>query len=198
MRVDAQVAQVVELGGHAGEVADAVAVAVGEAARVDLVEDGLLPPLRRTHVSPARLPCARRPHAARGRRCKNRATRGHGSENAKRPAPVGGPAACRGAGRAALSAWSRRRPGFRCSRAARPRAPGRDPRGYRRYPRARPRAAPGLRLHAGRELLARRSAAGAWCDAGWMTRLLASPTLARCEKSLQRFDEAAAGVAARP
>ena len=48
-RVDAErgrraVVEVVEAGDDAGEVADAVAVGVGEAARVDLVDDGLLPP----------------------------------------------------------------------------------------------------------------------------------------------------------
>ena len=48
-RVDPQrgrraVVEVVQVGDDAGEVADAVAVGVGEAARVDLVDDGLLPP----------------------------------------------------------------------------------------------------------------------------------------------------------
>ena len=42
--VDAEVLQVVELGGDAGQVADAVAVRVLEGAGVDLVDDGLLPP----------------------------------------------------------------------------------------------------------------------------------------------------------
>jgi hypothetical protein len=42
--VDTQVAQVVEPGGQPHEVADAVAIAVGEATWVDLVEDRLLPP----------------------------------------------------------------------------------------------------------------------------------------------------------
>ncbi len=44
-RVDAELLQVVELGGDAVEVTDAVAVAVGEAARIDLVEHRMLPPL---------------------------------------------------------------------------------------------------------------------------------------------------------
>ena len=39
--VDAELVQVIELGGDAVEVADAVVVAVGEAARIDLVEDGV-------------------------------------------------------------------------------------------------------------------------------------------------------------
>ena len=47
-RVDAQggigPAQVVEVGEDAGQVPDAIAVRVGERARVDLVEDGSLPP----------------------------------------------------------------------------------------------------------------------------------------------------------
>jgi hypothetical protein len=39
--------EVVELAGDAGEVADAVAVRVGERARVDLVDDRVTPPRRR-------------------------------------------------------------------------------------------------------------------------------------------------------
>ena len=42
--VDAEVLQVVELGGDAGEVADSVAVGVFEGAGVDLVDDGFFPP----------------------------------------------------------------------------------------------------------------------------------------------------------
>src|SRR5260370_13121544 len=42
--VDAEVFEVIEFRGDALEVADAVVVAVGEAARIDLVEDGVLPP----------------------------------------------------------------------------------------------------------------------------------------------------------
>ena len=43
--VDAELDQIVEVRGHAGQVADAVARAVGERARVDLVDDGGAPPL---------------------------------------------------------------------------------------------------------------------------------------------------------
>ena len=43
-RVDAEVAQVRQLGADAGEVADAVAVPVGEAPDVDLVDDRVAPP----------------------------------------------------------------------------------------------------------------------------------------------------------
>ena len=43
---DAQRLQVVEPGNDAGDVAHAVAVAVGEAARIDLVHGGALPPFR--------------------------------------------------------------------------------------------------------------------------------------------------------
>ena len=43
--VDAEGRQVGDAAGDAGEVADAVAVGVGEGARVDLVDDGVLPPL---------------------------------------------------------------------------------------------------------------------------------------------------------
>ena len=44
--VDAEVGEVVEVRRDAGEVADAVARAVGEGARVDLVDHGGAPPLR--------------------------------------------------------------------------------------------------------------------------------------------------------
>ena len=43
--VDAEVAQVGQAGADAGEVAGAVAVRVGEAARVDLVDGGAAPPV---------------------------------------------------------------------------------------------------------------------------------------------------------
>src|SRR5699024_5430688 len=44
-RVDAEVAQVGQSRGDAGQVAHAVAVRVGERAGVDLVDDGVAPPL---------------------------------------------------------------------------------------------------------------------------------------------------------
>ena len=44
--VDAQLAQVRQAGADAGQVADAVAVGVGEAARIDLVDHGGAPPGR--------------------------------------------------------------------------------------------------------------------------------------------------------
>src|SRR5690349_7896389 len=43
-RIDAKVLQIAETPGDAGEIADAIAVAVGKAARVDFVEDRMLPP----------------------------------------------------------------------------------------------------------------------------------------------------------
>jgi hypothetical protein len=43
--VDTQRGDVGQLGRHAGQVADAVAVGVGKAARVDLVEGGAAPPV---------------------------------------------------------------------------------------------------------------------------------------------------------
>jgi hypothetical protein len=43
--IDSQLMEIVELGGDAVEVADAVVVAVREAARIDFVEDRVLPPL---------------------------------------------------------------------------------------------------------------------------------------------------------
>ena len=54
-RVDAEAAQIVEVGSDAVEVADAVAVAVAERARIDLVEHGVGPPRRAGvgHVHPA-------------------------------------------------------------------------------------------------------------------------------------------------
>jgi hypothetical protein len=42
--VDAQISQMAEVGAHAGEVAHTVAVGVGEAAHVELVDDGVAPP----------------------------------------------------------------------------------------------------------------------------------------------------------
>ena len=49
--VDAQVLQVVEPLGDAVQVADAVAVRVLKAARVNLVDDGVLPPVLFTRLS---------------------------------------------------------------------------------------------------------------------------------------------------
>src|SRR4051794_23322769 len=46
-RVHAEVSDVVESLVHAGQIADAVAVSVGESPRVDLVDDAALPPRRR-------------------------------------------------------------------------------------------------------------------------------------------------------
>jgi len=43
-RIDAETGQVIEPGSHSREVTDAVPVAVREAARIDLIEDGPLPP----------------------------------------------------------------------------------------------------------------------------------------------------------
>jgi hypothetical protein len=45
-RVDAEIREVGQLGPDAGDVAEAVAVTVGEAADVDLVDDGVAPPVR--------------------------------------------------------------------------------------------------------------------------------------------------------
>jgi hypothetical protein len=59
--VDAEVFQVIELRGDALEVADAVIVAVGEAARIDFVEDGVLPPLVAFGIKLLLGACARRP-----------------------------------------------------------------------------------------------------------------------------------------
>src|SRR6266851_2687894 len=42
--VDPEILQVIEFGGDALEIADAVVVAVSEAARIKLVENGVLPP----------------------------------------------------------------------------------------------------------------------------------------------------------
>src|ERR1017187_2802460 len=42
--VDSQILQIVEMDGDAVEIADAVAIGVPEAARVDLVDDGVMPP----------------------------------------------------------------------------------------------------------------------------------------------------------
>ena len=44
--VDAERLEIVEMRGDAVEVADAVAVRVGKRARIDLIEDGALPPLK--------------------------------------------------------------------------------------------------------------------------------------------------------
>ncbi len=48
--VDTERGDVVELRRHAGEVADAVAVAVAEAARIDLIDDGARPPFAVRHA----------------------------------------------------------------------------------------------------------------------------------------------------
>jgi hypothetical protein len=45
-QVDAQVGQVIQPLDDAGQVADAVAVAVLEAARIDFVDDGVVPPFQ--------------------------------------------------------------------------------------------------------------------------------------------------------
>ncbi len=42
--IDAELFQIVEFGSNAVEIADAVVVTVGEAAGIELVEDGVLPP----------------------------------------------------------------------------------------------------------------------------------------------------------
>ena len=42
--VDAEVVEIAEVGAHASEVADTVAVGVGEATHVELVDDGVAPP----------------------------------------------------------------------------------------------------------------------------------------------------------
>ena len=55
--VHAQAGDVAELRGDAGQIADAVAVGVEEAARIDLIDDGAAPPLLLFHgrtVSPPR------------------------------------------------------------------------------------------------------------------------------------------------
>ncbi len=51
-RVDTEIGQVVELAGDAGEVADAVAVRIGERPRIDLVDDGVAPPRSVGHRTP--------------------------------------------------------------------------------------------------------------------------------------------------
>jgi hypothetical protein len=50
--IDAEAGQVVEVGADAAQIADAVTVAVGETARIDLVDDGRAPPFprRRAHL----------------------------------------------------------------------------------------------------------------------------------------------------
>ena len=48
-RVDAEINKIVELAGDPSEVTDAIAVTVGERARVDLVEDSSLPPFQVGH-----------------------------------------------------------------------------------------------------------------------------------------------------
>ncbi len=51
--VDAEVANVVELGGQAREIADAVVVGIEERLDVELVDDGVLVPERIVDVEPA-------------------------------------------------------------------------------------------------------------------------------------------------
>src|SRR5262249_37026648 len=53
-RVDAEFREIAQVCSHTGEIADAIAVAVREAARVDLVNDGRTPPTLRGRV--VRLP----------------------------------------------------------------------------------------------------------------------------------------------
>ena len=53
-RVDADRLEIVEMRGDAVEVADAVAVRIGERARIDLVEDGASPPIYRVLRKPRR------------------------------------------------------------------------------------------------------------------------------------------------
>ena len=60
-RIDAERAQVVEMRGDAVEIADAVAVRIGERARIDLVEDGALPPLKQPSRSRRSNQAAREP-----------------------------------------------------------------------------------------------------------------------------------------
>ena len=54
--VHAKSVQIVESGGHTREIADAVTVAIGEAARRDLIEDARLPPFESrswSHLGPS-------------------------------------------------------------------------------------------------------------------------------------------------
>ncbi len=79
-RVDAERLEVGQAGAHAGEVADAVTVRVGEAPRVDLVDDGAAPPrrilLRRLHALSFALVAASSPRRSlRGRRCPRQSER---------------------------------------------------------------------------------------------------------------------------
>ena len=64
--VDAEPLEVVEVVDDAAEVADAVAVAVGEAARVDLVDDGGLPPVTCGHGRQSCGSVEQRPHGRPG------------------------------------------------------------------------------------------------------------------------------------
>src|ERR1044071_1918309 len=68
-RVDAEAREIIELALDAGEIADAVAVGVAEATRVDLIDDGAPPPgMHGPRALAFRLcPCARS-HARRGRK----------------------------------------------------------------------------------------------------------------------------------
>ena len=49
-RVDAEVGKIVKPLGHADEIADAIPVAIGEAARIDLIKDSFLPPFQVGHL----------------------------------------------------------------------------------------------------------------------------------------------------
>src|SRR5688572_17453604 len=48
--VNAEVSEVIQTLGHADEIADAITIAVGKAARVDLIEHRRLPPLQISHA----------------------------------------------------------------------------------------------------------------------------------------------------
>jgi hypothetical protein len=54
-RVDAQPLQIIQLGGNAIQVADAVVIAVHETTRIDLVKHSVLPPLMTFRVNGLRL-----------------------------------------------------------------------------------------------------------------------------------------------
>src|ERR1700751_4882660 len=53
--VDSKLLQVVELGGDSGKVADSIIVAVGKAAGIDFIENGVLPPLMTGGINGGRL-----------------------------------------------------------------------------------------------------------------------------------------------
>ena len=87
-RVDAQVLEIVELRGEAGEVADAVAVGIGEAAHEDLVEYG--------SPRPVMVPLDGRGRGGPFRRCRGRnAGAGEGQEDGQEgEAEASGAAGC--------------------------------------------------------------------------------------------------------